>query len=251
MMLYEKEKINRHLYLSSEISREELAPIIQAIELINQEDDNADDEVTAQVQNLVSQGIIDIESMQYPYREPIILEINSEGGEISAGFQLLTAIENSETPIIGYVTGWCMSMAIPVLLACDYRLASEYSSFMIHDISSGTIGKYTEMKHYLENGMVLSRDNYIKSVVKYSKLTRDELLEIMDRSHDYNFAPEKAIELGIVDSIDAFTDVEEMSKKIYQREESEDEEEVVSVEKPRKDKKTQIIELLSEIVDND
>ena len=34
MMLYEKEKINRHLYLSSEISREELAPIIQAIELI-------------------------------------------------------------------------------------------------------------------------------------------------------------------------------------------------------------------------
>ena len=42
MMLYEKEKTNRYLYLSSEISRESVANIIHAIELINQEDDMID-----------------------------------------------------------------------------------------------------------------------------------------------------------------------------------------------------------------
>lgn len=250
MMLYEKEKTNRYLYLSSEISRESVANIIHAIELINQEDDMIDDEVESQVQTLVAQGVIDIESMQYPYRQPIVLEINSGGGEVPAGFQLLTAIENSNTPIIGYVTGWCMSMAVPVFTACDYRMASEYSEFMIHDISGGNIGKYTEMKKYLENGMALSRNNYIKSVTRYTKMTVEDLTEIMERNHDYTFAPEKAIELGILDSIDSKTDAEKMAQKLYHGEEIEETEEVV-IEKPKKDKKAQILELLSEMIDND
>ena len=189
--------------------------------------------------------------MQYPTRQPIILEINSGGGEVPAGFQLLTAIENSNTPIIGYVTGWCMSMAIPIFASCNYRMASEYSEFMIHDISSGTVGKYTEMKKYLENGMALSRNNYIKSVVKYSKLKEDEMVDIMEKNHDFAFSPYDAIKYGILDSIDSDTDVEKMANKLYYGESEEEKEEELLIEKQEIDNKEKIVNLLTELLGND
>ena len=81
-------------------------------------------------------------------------------------------------------------------------------------------------------------------------MTVEDLTEIMERNHDYTFAPEKAIELGILDSIDSKTDAEKMAQKLYHGEEVEETEEV-AIEKPKKDKKAQILELLSEMIDND
>src|SRR5699024_787175 len=96
--------IDRTIYIFGEIDTEMARDIISKIDLINEYDSLVEDDDTAVLTSLISKGIIDAEAVNGVVgREPIYLEINSNGGETSAGYSIITAIENSNTPIIVYV----------------------------------------------------------------------------------------------------------------------------------------------------
>ena len=226
------EEIKRHLYLNEEITDNSVIELVETINEINDDDDAREEDIINMAQSLISQGVISNNEIKIPEREPIMLEINCGGGSLSAGFMLITAIENSVTPIIGYVTGHCMSMAVAILASCDFKISSRFASFMIHEVSSGFFGKFGEMMPYLgyiDNG----RANYKNVITDNTGIDDERLEEMMKRNHDYFFFPEEALEIGLIDCIDIDgIDVNLFSEKVYgiKKEEVEEIEETDSVE---------------------
>ena len=226
------EEIKRHLYLNEEITDNSVIELVETINEINDDDDAREEDIINIAQSLISQGVISNNEIKIPEREPIMLEINCGGGSLSAGFMLITAIENSVTPIIGYVTGHCMSMAVAILASCDFKISSRFASFMIHEVSSGFFGKFGEMMPYLgyiDNG----RANYKNVITDNTGIDDERLEEMMKRNHDYFFFPEEALEIGLIDCIDIDgIDVNLFSEKAYgiKKEEVEEIEETDSIE---------------------
>lgn len=208
-------EIKRHLYLNEEITDNSVIELVETINEINDDDDAREEDIINMAQSLISQGVISNNEIKIPEREPIMLEINCAGGSLSAGFMLITAIENSVTPIIGYVTGHCMSMTVAILASCDFKISSRFASFMIHEVSSGFFGKFGEMMPYLgyiDNG----RANYKNVITDNTGIDDERLEEMMKRNHDYFFFPEEALEIGLIDCIDIDgIDVNLFNKKVY------------------------------------
>ena len=208
-------EIKRHLYLNEEITDNSVIELVETINEINDDDDAREEDIINIAQSLISQGVISNNEIKIPEREPIMLEINCGGCSLSAGFMLITAIENSVTPIIGYVTGHCMSMAVAILASCDFKISSRFASFMIHEVSSGFFGKFGEMMPYLgyiDNG----RENYKNVITDNTGIDDERLEEMMKRNHDYFFFPEEALEIGLIDCIDIDgVDVNLFSEKVY------------------------------------
>ena len=225
-------EISRHLYLNEEITDNSVIELVETINEINDDDDAREEDIINIAQSLISQGVISNNEIKIPEREPIMLEINCGGGSLSAGFMLITAIENSVTPIIGYVTGHCMSMAVAIFASCDFKISSRFASFMIHEVSSGFFGKFGEMMPYLgyiDNG----RENYKNVITENTGIDDERLEEMMKRNHDYFFFPEEALEIGLIDCIDIDgVDVNLFSEKVYgiKKEEVEEIEESDSIE---------------------
>lgn len=194
--------IDRNIYLFEDINESSALEIVSRINYINEIDDMEEQALISEIDSLVGEGLLKEGSLRgLPAREPISIEVNSHGGSSPAGFSIITAIQNSETPIIGYVTGNCMSMAIPIIASCDFRIASEFSKFMIHDVYSASEGKFNDLNSSLDYVSSV-REDYIRVTSKYTNLTSDEVKEITDRNSDFFFSPEEALEMGLVDSID-------------------------------------------------
>lgn len=200
--LNEEQIMSREIYLYGEVNDESAIDIISSIKAINDYDDMLEDSLISDIMTLESEGILDKEAIRrLPGREPITLEINSNGGSSPSGFTIIKAIENSTTPVIAYVTGNCMSMAIPIVASCDFRMASEYSKFMIHDVYSASEGKFNDLNSSLEY-ISSVREDYIEVTSKYTNLSSDSVKKITDKNSDYFFSAEEALEMGLIDHLD-------------------------------------------------
>lgn len=84
-MFYLQDLKKRKMYLNCEITQGSVASIVRHILQFNAEDKGVAPEV----------------------RQPILLYIISEGGDVDAGFELIDAIQNSKTPFTPstWVTG--------------------------------------------------------------------------------------------------------------------------------------------------
>ena len=84
-----------------------------------------------------------------------ILEINSPGGSVDAGFLLSKAIENAGVPVYCFVDGDGASMAFYILQSCTTRAMTKRSVLMVHGPSmsgqhSGNTSKWLEVGEQLE-----------------------------------------------------------------------------------------------------
>lgn len=208
--------LDRDIYLYGDIDDSMALEVVSRINHINEVDDIEEQALIDDIGSKIADGLLDEDALNgVRAREPINIEINSNGGSSPAGFSIITAIRNSETPTIGYVTGNCMSMAIPILASCDFKIGSEYSKFMIHDVYSASEGKFNDLNSSLEY-ISSVREDYIRATAQNTRMTEDDVREITNRNSDYFFSPEKAFELGLIDLIDNHkVDEEEMLRKLY------------------------------------
>lgn len=134
--------LSRTLYLSEEITLDTISHIIQLIHKFNRDDHD-----------------VPIEE-----RHPITIYFDSAGGEIYRGFSLVSTIESSKTPVIGVLQGTCMSMCLPIWLACHVRYASRFSTVLYHTLrASADVETLIEMENKLNHYRHLqdTLDNYI------------------------------------------------------------------------------------------
>lgn len=95
---------------------------------------------------------------------PIELHIQSFGGSIHDMWSLIDIIESSNTPIITYCNGYCMSAASLIFLAGHYRLMYKHSTIMFHQLSSMTFGKMNDL--VIEQA---ETESLHKEMIKYIK----------------------------------------------------------------------------------
>lgn len=131
-------------------------------------------------------------------RKKIVLYLNSDGGDVIMGSQILSVIKNSKTPVITVGFAKCASMASYILASGSVRYCFPNTVVLYHDgqtgyVSSGNKGKDIQ-KFYdkLDERMT-------EFMVSNTNMTKEFLEEIKDR--EYYMFPDESKEKGIIDKI--------------------------------------------------
>ena len=103
---------------------------------------------------------------------PII--IDSYGGQVYSLMSMISTIRNSELPVATIVEGKAMSCGV-ILFSCGtpgYRFVTKEATLMIHDVSSGMVGKNEEIQASAKekNADSLARLHALLSMMEHHRL---------------------------------------------------------------------------------
>lgn len=132
-------------------------------------------------------------------RKPIILYINSPGGNVTDGYALIDAIMTSKTPVYTVNLGIAYSMGFFVFIAGERRYSMPSATFLCHDGASGGYDSMNKLKDRIEfetGQMERYAERYILNRTSIpEKQYRDNLRK------EWYFYPREAKELGVVTHI--------------------------------------------------
>lgn len=132
-------------------------------------------------------------------RKPIILYINSPGGNVVDGYGLIDAILSSITPVYTVNQALCASMAFLIFIAGHKRYSMEHSEFLMHDGSTFAWDSTAKMKDRMEFETIQLEQmtkNYIISHTKIEEKLYDEKYRV-----EWYFLPDEAKKNGVTDFI--------------------------------------------------
>lgn len=145
--------------------------------------------------------VLHYQSRQDP-SSPIVIYIDSNGGDAYALLTMIGAMEQIPNPIITCAMSKAMS-AGAMLLACgDTRYASQHASIMIHEISAGTVGHIEDINTQHVN-LTKMNDKLMKLLVKKCKIKGGltALKKQLATARDLYLDPEEAVKFGLIDHI--------------------------------------------------
>lgn len=174
--MYLRELKQRRLFLDEEVNNDTVRPIVKAILRYNRED----------------------KDIPIDERQPILLYLNTIGGEVDSGYELIDIIVESKTPVYIINTGYCYSMGFLIYIAGDKRFATRNAKFLLHDgttIVGDSSSKARDRMNFNDRIEARLRD----AVLTWTKISKDEYDE-HSRTEWYMFSDE-AKSLGIVDAI--------------------------------------------------
>lgn len=169
---------NRHLYLNGDV------------------DANVIDQI---VYHIFRYNMID-KDVPVNERIPIILYINSCGGNVSDGFGLIDAICISDTPVYTVNLAMAGSMAFLIYIAGYKRYAMPHSTFLMHEGYMGYgCDSTTKVRERIDFETTEIENNTRRYILKHTKIS-DRLYDEKKRCEWY-FQPDRAKEIGVVDYI--------------------------------------------------
>lgn len=195
MEIKEIEVKERTITIFNDVEEGTMATAIEKIFQINQEDE-------AWKRNLCS--VMDMSGIKF---DPTAIDMphiqmlmSTYGGCVYDGLSLYDAIKNSKTEVDITCFGKIMSMGIVLLLAAKTRKAYRNTTFMIHEGSSGAIGKVSDMEDSIDESKRLN-DIYFGIIESETKIPKAKLDEIRKRRKDWYFTAEEALEYGLITEI--------------------------------------------------
>lgn len=132
-------------------------------------------------------------------RKPILLYINSPGGNISDGYGLIDAILDSNTPIYTINQGLCASMAFLIFIAGIKRYSMRRSEFLMHDGKISGWDSISKMKDRMEFETIQLETMTKKYVLDRTKISSD--LYDMKYRVEWYMLPDEAKLYGICTDI--------------------------------------------------
>ena len=195
MEIKEIEVKDRTITIFNDVEEGSMATAIEKIFQINQEDE-------AWKRNLCSvmdmSGIkFDPTAIDMPH---IQLLLSTYGGCVYDGLSLYDAVKNSNTEVDITCFGKIMSMGIIILLSAKTRKAYRNTTFMIHEGSSGFIGKVADMEESVEESKRL-REVIFDIIEKETKISKAKLDEVRKSRMDWFLTAEEALEYGLITEI--------------------------------------------------
>lgn len=130
--------------------------------------------------------------------KPLYLHITSYGGDLLACFRAIDAIKRSQIPIYTVIDGYAASAATLMSIVGKKRYMTPNSYMLIHQLSSGTMGKFWEIKDDFENCETWMNDIY-NFYLENTKMSKQELETHL--SHDLWWKVDQCISVGLVDEI--------------------------------------------------
>lgn len=134
--------------------------------------------------------------------QPFELVINSPGGSVFDGFELGDVIERIQDEgrvVIGRVSGIAASMAGALLQYCGHRIIGRNSYLHLHEVSTGALGKASELEDASELAKRLTLD-ICNVYADRSGGDAEEIHDWIKRQERYLSAAE-ALERGFCDEI--------------------------------------------------
>jgi len=131
-------------------------------------------------------------------KKEITIEINSSGGDVSAGFSIINAIEQSNAPIITIVSGQACSMAALIFIVGNHRKMYYNSYSMFHPLSEGQMDylQYIKDRTRFLIELEKSMDKLCKKYTKFSSLDMHKM-----NAGELWISAEQAIKKGVCDEI--------------------------------------------------
>lgn len=160
------------------------------------------------------------------------LHINTNGGRLDAGIQLINHIRNCDATVIGVLHMECASMGSGIFLACDDWEISSFSTMMIHSCSYGAVGKQSDIRSRVEFTTSYNED-FIRQI--YSGFLNEEEIQRVLKGEDIYFKA-KEIDERLV-KFKQYRDEQEAEQEL--EEDGEVELVVKSERKPRRKKEGQ------------
>lgn len=130
----------------------------------------------------------------------IFMYINSPGGYLDEMYGIFDAMSYIKPDVVTMAYGKCMSAGSFLVAAGTKgkRYALPNTNIMIHELSTGTQGKYHDIKNYTEH-MDKRYDTMAKYYNQFTGQPIDKIREDMKR--DYYMSAEEAKEYGLIDEI--------------------------------------------------
>lgn len=130
---------------------------------------------------------------------PITMVINSPGGSVFAGFNILNAMNNSVAQINTECDGWAMSMAAVILSNGSLRSMNQGCIFMIHEVGTGApSGQTTTHIKFAET--IVNVENVLAEI-----LSENSGLSVKDvrAAWEYEtfYSAEETVTLGFADRV--------------------------------------------------
>lgn len=127
-------------------------------------------------------------------RVPIILHVNTLGGDVSSGLSLIDVIQTSKTPVYGVCHKAC-SMGAYILVSCHKRFAFKNATILYHDGSTFVGNSSSKIKDTVRwmNELETRLDNLVFSS---TKITEEEYEK--HRRDEWYMFPSEAKELGVI-----------------------------------------------------
>jgi ATP-dependent Clp protease, protease subunit len=133
---------------------------------------------------------------------PINMYIKSPGGSVYDGLAVYDVMQYIKSPVHTYVAGWAASMGSFIAQAGEpgHRYILPRAMTMIHQPSSGTRGKVSDMEIDLIESLRIKRE-MTELYVKHNSRgkTYEDFVPLLDR--DKWLTATQAVELGLADHI--------------------------------------------------
>ena len=126
----------------------------------------------------------------------IELHINSPGGCISAGWDLIDFMNNFYMPIHTIATGTVASMGVMLLLAGTKRYITKNTHILVHQFRAGIQGKRQDLLDYMKHFEDVQKQ-IVAYLVAHSKLNDSQITEMLQ--YESWMSADVAIANGFVD----------------------------------------------------
>ena len=155
------------------------------------------EEFTPESCNLIVTQLLYLNNLS---NDPIDIYINSSGGSVIDGLSIIDTINLIKSPVNTICTGLAASMGA-VLLSCGNkgsRAVLPHSRVMIHQVSSGMWGTFSDLEIELKQTERCKQDIY-KILAENLNKPYEEIEKLCDRNNW--FIGQEAVDLGIVDKV--------------------------------------------------
>lgn len=197
MEIKEIEAKDRIITLFNDVDESTISSSIEKIFQINQEDE----EWIKNVQNVMTASGAKFSPSKIDIEMPHIqILLSTYGGSVYDGLALYDAIKASKTKVDVIIGGKSMSMGTIIMLGSETRKAYRNTTFMIHEMTSGYLGKLADLENDLGESKRLQKILW-DIITSETKITHKQLDDIYEKKKDWYLSAEEALELGLITEI--------------------------------------------------
>lgn len=161
--------------------------------------DNRIIKISEEINNAMSYEVTNrLLAMDNNGHKPIKLYINSPGGSVNAGWEIIDTMQAIKSPVHTINTAMCASMAAVILSFGKKRYSLPHARVMIHEVSSGMQGKFRDMKAEFEETEKINKIT-LTALAKNCGKTYDEIMN--DAVRDLWLNAEESQKYGIIDEV--------------------------------------------------
>lgn len=139
--------------------------------------------------------------------KPITIRINSSGGDVRAGLDIISQIEHYKQKGLefhGLCEEFAYSMAFLIFISCNVRKMRKYANIMFHpsyrQFPEGYVLTISEVKNILRE-MKEDKKNFTDIVLRNTKIPKKKVSDIYKYDYDYFMNAKEALKFGCIDEI--------------------------------------------------